>query len=322
MSRIEELSASSRNWCWGWEKDCSYIHTFSCCSYWWSGCRRWWSSTSWSSWRWSSWMVKRSNSRLLLIFSFKFSLTLVFWTKLWVDWSINILTHIDEHFATTFRIVETNFSAIWNLLIMICAGVFCLCDDILYWRSISVLVMLILKFQHFVIRRSKTLHTRDRTWATQNYLTPTTKTISGEPGLDYPIYTRAPDTPFSCSSRPDGLYADVDSRCQSWHQCLGPDRMWTFLCPNGTIFNQEIFTCVWWFDYDCQSSVDLYYLNDNLYKDDATEDVFDIIYSSNEVDPVTVAGPTPLPAENRRFRRGYYRNLSKWCDMSSHIFKI
>ena len=25
----------------------------------------------------------------------------------------------------------------------------------------------------------------------------------------------------------------------------------SFLCPNGTIFNQEVFTCDWWFNVDC-----------------------------------------------------------------------
>ena len=42
--------------------------------------------------------------------------------------------------------------------------------------------------------------------------------------------------------------------------------MWSFLCPNGTIFNQEIFTCVWWFDFDCDTAAGLYDLNDSLYE--------------------------------------------------------
>ena len=28
----------------------------------------------------------------------------------------------------------------------------------------------------------------------------------------------------------------------------------SFLCPNGTIFNQEYFTCDWWFNVDCADS--------------------------------------------------------------------
>ncbi len=26
---------------------------------------------------------------------------------------------------------------------------------------------------------------------------------------------------------------------------------YTFLCPNGTIFNQEYFICDWWFNVNC-----------------------------------------------------------------------
>ena len=48
-----------------------------------------------------------------------------------------------------------------------------------------------------------------------------------------------------------GYYADPEQDCQAYHVCL-PDnnlealRPVSFLCPNGTIFNQEIFVCDWW----------------------------------------------------------------------------
>jgi len=29
---------------------------------------------------------------------------------------------------------------------------------------------------------------------------------------------------------------------------------YTFLCPNGTIFNQDYFICDWWFNVDCQQA--------------------------------------------------------------------
>ena len=60
------------------------------------------------------------------------------------------------------------------------------------------------------------------------------------------------------------MYADVEARCQVWHQCYA-DRSWAFLCPNGTIFNQEIFTCVWWFDFDCSTAESFFDLNNDLY---------------------------------------------------------
>ena len=56
--------------------------------------------------------------------------------------------------------------------------------------------------------------------------------MPGEPGLDYPIYSSPPSTPFSCSSR-QGLFSDPGAECQVWHVCLDQDRQWSFLCPNG-----------------------------------------------------------------------------------------
>ena len=45
-----------------------------------------------------------------------------------------------------------------------------------------------------------------------------TKNISifyvGEPDLDYPIFSTPPDTGFECGDKADGMYADVDARCQ------------------------------------------------------------------------------------------------------------
>ena len=47
-----------------------------------------------------------------------------------------------------------------------------------------------------------------------------------------------------------GFYADPETSCQVYHVCVQDDQEnllpISFLCPNGTIFNQEIFTCEWW----------------------------------------------------------------------------
>ena len=46
-----------------------------------------------------------------------------------------------------------------------------------------------------------------------------------------------------------GYYADLEARCQVFHVCSKlPDDHYiksSFLCPNGTIFNQENFACQW-----------------------------------------------------------------------------
>lgn len=38
-------------------------------------------------------------------------------------------------------------------------------------------------------------------------------------------------------------------------------RKFSFLCPNGTIFDQKVFVCNWWFNVDCAASKDFYNLN-------------------------------------------------------------
>ena len=39
---------------------------------------------------------------------------------------------------------------------------------------------------------------------------------------------------------------------------------YSFLCPNGTIFNQQYFICDWWFNVDCSQAESLYGLNDEV----------------------------------------------------------
>ena len=39
---------------------------------------------------------------------------------------------------------------------------------------------------------------------------------------------------------------------------------YSFLCPNGTLFNQNYFVCDWWFNFDCSTAEELYSLNDEI----------------------------------------------------------
>ena len=39
---------------------------------------------------------------------------------------------------------------------------------------------------------------------------------------------------------------------------------YSFLCPNGTIFNQNYFICDWWFNFDCAEAEGLYSINDDI----------------------------------------------------------
>ncbi|CAB4059109.1 unnamed protein product [Lepeophtheirus salmonis] len=78
--------------------------------------------------------------------------------------------------------------------------------------------------------------------------------IPGEPGVDYPIFDSVQDTGFSCDDKVfGGYYADPAMGCQAYHVCLsdpiaGSSYPASFLCPNGTIFQQKIFNCDWWYN--------------------------------------------------------------------------
>merc|ERR1712106_332424 len=83
--------------------------------------------------------------------------------------------------------------------------------------------------------------------------------VPGVPGEDYPIYSEVPETDFSCDTAIDGgYYADDSAECQAFHICTadgaGGLSQYSFLCPNGTIFNQNYFICDWWFNVDCSES--------------------------------------------------------------------
>jgi len=95
------------------------------------------------------------------------------------------------------------------------------------------------------------------------------ETIPGVPGEDYPIYAEVPETSFSCDGQADGgYYADTEGECQPFHICSsdgnGGLTKYSFLCPNGTLFNQQYFVCDWWFNVDCSTAEDFYGLNDEI----------------------------------------------------------
>merc|ERR1712223_1432353 len=93
------------------------------------------------------------------------------------------------------------------------------------------------------------------------------KAVPGVPGEDYPIYAEVPESGFACDGQVDGgYYADPEAECQVFHICTadgaGGLAKYSFLCPNGTVFNQNYFICDWWFNFDCAEAEGLYSLND------------------------------------------------------------
>merc|ERR1712098_213208 len=95
------------------------------------------------------------------------------------------------------------------------------------------------------------------------------ETIPGIPGEDYPIYSEVPETSFFCDGQVDGgYYGDPEAECQAFHICAndgaGGLSKFSFLCPNGTLFQQQYFVCDWWFNVDCSTTEDFYSLNDEI----------------------------------------------------------
>ncbi|KAL7049434.1 hypothetical protein ACKWTF_003696 [Chironomus riparius] len=87
-------------------------------------------------------------------------------------------------------------------------------------------------------------------------------------GIDYPNYSEVPvGGTFSCQNRLPGYYADMETRCQVWHWCVHSGHQYSFLCPNGTVFNQAYRVCDWFFNVDCSQAEDQYINNEELYKD-------------------------------------------------------
>ena len=141
--------------------------------------------------------------------------------------------------------------------------------------------------------------------------------IPGIPGEDYPIYAEAPETGFSCEGQVDGgYYADPEAECQVFHICtadgLGGLGKYSFLCPNGTIFNQNYFICDWWFNFDCAEAENLYSRNDEIAAERAAADAAGDLGSYGapaDVAPASYDAPAAYDAPaGRAARNGRQRN--------------
>ena len=98
----------------------------------------------------------------------------------------------------------------------------------------------------------------------------------GIPGEDFPVLSEVPETGFQCEDQAlTGYYADPEAQCQAFHICQiresGLVQQDSFLCPNGTIFNQQYFVCDWWYNFDCDTAEDLYSLNEQIGGDENNE---------------------------------------------------
>nr|XP_012228897.1 PREDICTED: LOW QUALITY PROTEIN: uncharacterized protein LOC105675957 [Linepithema humile] len=91
--------------------------------------------------------------------------------------------------------------------------------------------------------------------------------IPGVAGKDYPLFRKVPQTRFDCDRQQHpGYYADPEADCQAFHVCQRGGRKDSFLCPNGTLFNQERLVCAWWNTVDCPRAQSFYSINEAVAK--------------------------------------------------------
>ncbi|CAG7719402.1 unnamed protein product [Allacma fusca] len=127
--------------------------------------------------------------------------------------------------------------------------------------------------------------------------------IPGQPQRDYPLLSKIPRTSFSCEGRIPGFYADPETRCQVFHRCNDcsdqPNlQMESFLCPNGTEFNQQILTCDWWANVQCPESEKYFGINTELgamYQDGS----YAYLSAARRAPQVKKVAPGIIPREER-----------------------
>jgi len=97
--------------------------------------------------------------------------------------------------------------------------------------------------------------------------------IPGIAGTDYSVYASVPETGFDCNVQEfPGIYSDTEADCQVFHMCQPNGNADSFLCPNGTMFNQQYFVCDWWYNVDCQAQPTFYGLNEFIYTDNEEDE--------------------------------------------------
>ena len=109
-------------------------------------------------------------------------------------------------------------------------------------------------------REQQSLNNKESTERLQSLI------LGGKPGVDYPNFVRPPRTKFSCRKMDyGGMFADPETKCQGYHVCHNR-RMDTFLCPTGTLFNQAIMACDFWYNVNCDRAPEFYDMNFQLYQ--------------------------------------------------------
>jgi len=76
----------------------------------------------------------------------------------------------------------------------------------------------------------------------------------GKPSKTYPTFAEIPKTSFQCPENlSSGVFSDIETSCQVWHMCEKGTKH-SFLCANGTVFNEKVGVCDHWYNVDCSPS--------------------------------------------------------------------
>ncbi|XP_035212843.1 uncharacterized protein LOC118186801 isoform X2 [Stegodyphus dumicola] len=99
-----------------------------------------------------------------------------------------------------------------------------------------------------------------------------------------PAVESLPVEQFHCSDVSSaGYYADISSRCQVFHICHENGQRSTFLCPIGTLFNQEYLVCDWWYNVDCGGSLQNNYAAETLQAFSSNTQQLSVLTQSNRI---------------------------------------
>lgn len=150
-----------------------------------------------------------------------------------------------------------------------------------WWRSVLVMMVAMLAISNTVSGQYEPQAPPQQVYdysceSTEN--DPDADCIFGVAGKDYPTLEQVPNTKFTCSGLLPGIYADPDAACQVYHMCMHDGNKHSFLCPRGTLFNQEYFVCDLWFNVDCDRATSFYSLNEYIYKDPEPKEEAKISY--------------------------------------------
>lgn len=97
---------------------------------------------------------------------------------------------------------------------------------------------------------------------------------------------------------PNSLIMIIFILPQVFHICQQGGRRDSFLCPNGTMFNQQLFVCDWWHNVQCDEVASFYALNEHIH------DQWESKRTSKECNDKAAAASAAVPETNRVRRMG------------------